>query len=109
MKRSITHLLHHSVVFLVNVNKNEMQDQDWQEIYTTFADVKPLYETGHIVQDKYAFGNVLSEAFCVFRIRFTEKVNVKMRILYKRRMFEIKKIINQDEESKILKIIALEL
>lgn len=105
----ITNLLKHSIIFIENVSKNELEDQDWQEKYTTFADVKPMYDNKFGSLEKFSFGHIITEAFYMFKIRFTEKINSKMRIIFKRRMFEIKRIINHNEASRVLKIIALEL
>ena len=105
----ITNLLKHSIIFIENISKTELEDQDWQEKYTTFADVRPMYDNKFGSVEKFSFGHIVTEAFCMFRIRFTDKIHSKMRIMFKRRMFEIKRIINDNEASRVLKIIALEL
>ena len=96
-------------MFIENVSKSELEDQDWQERYVTFADVKPMYDDKFGSIERFSFGHIVTEAFCMFKIRFTDMVHAKMRIIFKRRMFEIKRIINHNEASKVLKIIALEM
>ena len=105
----LTNLLKHSVMFIENASKSELEDQDWQKRYVTFADVRPMYDDKFGSIEKFSFGHIVTEAFCMFKIRFTEKIHTKMRIIFKRRMFEIKRIINHNESSKVLKIIALEM
>jgi len=105
----LTNLLKHVVSFVENISASELEDQDWQEKYVTFADVRPMYDNKFGSIENFSFGHVVTEAFYMFKIRFTEVVHPKMRVIFKRRMFEIKRIINDGEASKTLKIIALEL
>jgi len=105
----LTNLLKHSVTFIENVSNSELEDQNWEEKYVTFADVRPMYDNKFGSIENFSFGHIVTEAFYMFNIRFTEEVHAKMRIIFKRRMFEIKRIINDAETSKVLKIIALEL
>ena len=105
----LTNLLKHSVSFIENISKSELEDQNWEERYVTFADVRPMYDNKFGSIETFSFGHVVTEAFYMFKIRFTEEVHTKMRIMFKRRMFEIKRIINDGEASKTLKIIALEM
>ena len=105
----LTNLLKHSIMFIENASKSELEDQDWQEKYITFADVTPMYDNKFGSIEKFSFGHIVTEAFYMFKIRFTELVHSKMRIIFKRRMFEIKRVINHNEASKVLKIIALEM
>ena len=105
----LTNLLKHSIMFIENVSISELEDQDWKEKYVTFADVKPMYDEKFGSIEKFSFGHIVTEAFYMFKIRFTDKVHAKMRIMFKGRMFEIKRIINHNEASKVMKIIALEM
>jgi len=105
----LTNLLKHAVSFIENISQSELEDQDWQEKYVTFADVRPMYDNKFGSIENFSFGHIVTEAFFMFKIRFTEAVHPKMRIIFKRRMFEIKRIINDGEASKTLKIIALEM
>ncbi len=102
-------ILAHSIIFLENINDNELEDQQWDERLTVFAEVKPLYDNKCGSLEKFSFGNIVTEAFFMFKIRFTEAVNTKMRIKFRNRLFEIKRIINVGEKSKIMQIIGLEL
>lgn len=105
----LTQLLKHTITFLENISASEFEDQDWEEKYIAFADVRPMYDNKFGSIETFSFGHIVTEAFFMFKIRFTEEVHTKMRIAFNRRMFEIKRIINDKEEGKVLKIIALEL
>ncbi len=108
-KYPLRSLLKHSITFLENVARSELEDQNWEARYTTFSDVRPMYDNKFGSIENFSFGHIVTEAFCMFKIRFSLEVNSRMRIAFGRRMFEIKRIINDKEESKVLKIIALEL
>lgn len=106
---SMTNALNHKVTFIENISKSELEDQNWEEKYITFADVRPMYDNKFGSIENFSFGHIVTEAFFIFKIRFTEAVHAKMRIMLGGRMFEIKRIINDKEASKVLKIIALEM
>ncbi|MEY3197364.1 MAG: hypothetical protein RLZZ59_735 [Pseudomonadota bacterium] len=105
----LTKILSHKVIFLKNISNNDLEEQNWQEAYSTFADIRPMYDNRFQVIETQSFGHIVTEAFYIFRIRFSEIINTKMRIMFKRRLFEIKRIINEGERSLVLRIIALEL
>lgn len=106
---SFANLLKHAITFIENTSNSELEEQNWQERYSTFADIKPMYDDKFGSIEKFSFGHVVTEAFFMFKIRFTDAIHGKMRIIFKRRIFEIKRIINHNEASKVLKIIALEI
>jgi len=51
----------------------------------------------------------VTEGYFLFKIRALQDINLKMRIQFKERFFEIKRIIDSDESGRMLKIIALEI
>ena len=108
-RNQLSALLSHKIVFLENKSRNELEEQNWQEIYSSFAEIKPMYDNKFGSIEKFNFGHIVTEAFFMFKIRFTDQVNPKMRICFSRRIFEIKRIINIAEKNKILQIIALEI
>ena len=108
-KNSLSALLVHRVVFLENKTKSELEEQNWVPILEAFAEVKPMYDNKFGSIENFNFGHIVTEAFFMFKIRFTDKVNPKMRISFGARIFEIKRIINVAEKDKILQIIALEI
>nr|MBA2628811.1 phage head closure protein [Rickettsiaceae bacterium] len=55
------------------------------------------------------FGNVITEEYFLFKIRFIKGVNNTMRISFHNQIFEIKKIIDEDSKARILTIIALKI
>ena len=106
---TLSTILTHRIIFIENINDNELTDAVWREKLTSFAQVKPLYDNKFGSIEKFTFGHLVTEAYFMIKIRFTELINSKMRIKFNGRIFEIKRIINVSEKSKIMQIIALEL
>lgn len=101
-------LLKHRVIIIENVNREELGGEAWQEKYTTFAEIKPLYDNKVSSVENFSFGHVVTEGYFMFKIRALAGITSKMRIRFHDRLFEIKRIINVDERGRMLKIIALE-
>jgi SPP1 family predicted phage head-tail adaptor len=76
---------------------------------TSFAEVQPVCDNRFISLEGLSFGNVITEKYFLFKIRFMDGITQEMRISFKGRFFEIKRIINEDERNKMLSIIALEI
>ncbi len=108
-KQNIISRLVHKIAFLKNYSDNSTEDKIWEEVQTSFAEVKPICDNRFIFSEGLAFGNVVSEKYFLFKIRFTKDIDADMRISFKARNFEIKRIINQNERDKILNIIAIEI
>jgi head-tail adaptor len=100
--------LKHRIIFLENTNPIDLGGEIWLEKLTTFAEIKPLYDNKVGSIESFNFGHIVTEGYFMFRIRALEGINTKMRISFKNRLFEIKRILDIDEEGKMLKIIALE-
>jgi SPP1 family predicted phage head-tail adaptor len=107
--KAISSILSHRIIFLENKTSSELEEQDWQEIYASFAEIKPMYDNKFGSIETFTFGHIVTEAFFMFKIRFTKIVNAKMHISFSGRIFEIKRIINVAEKNQILQIIALEI
>ncbi|HJD62444.1 MAG TPA: head-tail adaptor protein [Rickettsia endosymbiont of Degeeriella rufa] len=45
-----------------------------------------------------SFGHVITEGYFLFKIRFIKNITTKMRIIFKEREFEIKRVINVEEK-----------
>ncbi len=102
-------LFSHRIIFLENRTQNELEEGDWQEVCASFAEINPMYDNKFGSIEKFNFGHIVTEAFFMFKIRFIEGINPKMRIGFSKRLFEIKRIINVSEKNRILQIIALEI
>lgn len=101
-------LLKHRITIIENANTEELGGEMWQEKYTTFAEIKPLYDNKIGSVENFSFGHVVTEGYFMFRIRALLGITSKMRIRFYDRLFEIKRIIDVDERGRMLKIIALE-
>lgn len=102
-------LLKHRVSLLENLIATEISEDNWQEKYVTFAQIKPLYDSKVGSLENFSFGHVVTEGYFMFKIRALEGVHNKMRIRFKERIFEIKRIIDLEENGRLLQIIALEI
>ena len=101
-------LLRHRITILENTNQEELGGELWQEKYTTFAEIKPLYDSKVGSLENFDFGHVVIEGYFMFKIRALPNLNSKMRIGFKNRLFDIKRIIDTNERGRLLKIIASE-
>ncbi len=108
-KKNIASRFIHKITFLNNVADNEIDEDRWEEWQTSFAEVKPLCDNRFISLEAMSFGNVITEEYFIFKIRFLLGLLPEMRISFKGRIFEIKRIISEDERDKMLDIIALEI
>jgi len=107
-KQSMVSKLVHKIIFLENKAKDAIDDENWEEVQTSFAEVKPVCDNRFIYLEGVAFGNIITEEYFLFKTRFIKGINREMRISFHERIFEIKRIIDEDERGKILSIIALE-
>lgn len=107
--RAISKKLKHQISFLENLSVDEFEPEKWHEKLITYAEIQPICDNSFSVFDNFNFGNLITEAFFIFRIRFIAGITTKMRILFKDRRFEIKRIINVEERDRMIKILALEL
>ena len=106
---TLSTILMHRITFMENTSKSELEEENWKPRFTAFAQVKPLYDNKFGSIEKFTFGHLVTEAYFMIKIRFTEKVNSKMRVLFEDRMFEIKRIINVGEKNRIMQLITLEI
>lgn len=102
-------ILNHKISILENSNFNEISDDDWQEKYTTFAQIKPLYDKKVGSIENFSFGHLITEEYFLFKTRGSLEINNKMRIKFKNRLFDIKRVIDIDQNERFLQIIALEI
>lgn len=108
-KKNITSRFIHKIIFLNNVADSAIEEDRWEEWQSSFAEVQPLCDNRFISLEGMSFGNVITEGYFIFKIRFLAGLLPEMRISFKGRIFEIKRIINENERDKMLDIIALEI
>jgi SPP1 family predicted phage head-tail adaptor len=99
----------HRIILLENKSKTQIEKEDWNEMFYTFAEIKPASENKFQSLEGISFGHVITEELFLFNIRFDKRLHAKMRIKFQDRIFEIKRIINFMEKNIILQIIALEI
>ncbi|WP_375327107.1 head-tail adaptor protein [Candidatus Tisiphia endosymbiont of Nemotelus uliginosus] len=109
MQKSIARNLQHQIKFLENFSINELDQDRWQEKFAAYAEIKPICDNRFIAMEHLSFGHVMTEGYYIFKIRFIKNINTNMRILFKERYFEIKRIINVVEQNKFLNVIGLEI
>lgn len=105
MRKNISSCLR-QIITIQTVFVNESGLEQWNDFVTIRAEVQALYDRsiGEILSSMQLMDN----SFYRFRIRFIPEVNNSMRILYNKKYFQIKRIINQKEANLILMIIAQE-
>ncbi len=82
------------------------QMETWQDFKSVRAEAKAMYEKA--ISEVFTSMQFIDSAFFRFKIRFTKEINSNMRIIYNNKPFKIKRIINHNEENKILIILAQE-
>jgi SPP1 family predicted phage head-tail adaptor len=80
--------------------------ENWKDFLIVRAEVQALYDKSG--GEAFVAMQLMDASFYRFRIRFIQGIKSNMRILYLGRVFQIKRIINQDEMNMILVIIAQE-
>jgi len=108
-RQSLVSKLVHKIIFLENIAESELEEANWQEVHTSFAEVKPVCDNRFISLENIQFGNVITEGYFIFRSRFIKGIHAGMRIEFGARIFEIKRIIDEGERGRMLSIIGLEI
>ena len=98
----------HKISIQRNGAENELAEAAWEEFVTCFAQVKPVCDNKFVSLEGVAFGDIITEEYFHFQIRYIEGITKEMRILFHGRNFEIKRIIDDQEKGRMLNIIALE-
>jgi hypothetical protein len=108
-KKILVSRLVHNITFLENLAESASEDQDWREKYNCFAEISPLTDCKYISIEGMSFGNLITEEYYLFKIRYIEGVGKILRISFRNKIYSIKRIINIKERDKILNIIAHEI
>ena len=99
----------HQITFLENLAKNDIDKDNWSEKFTSFAEIKPICDNRYIYSEGINFGNVVSEEYFSFRIRYVKDINSDMRIKFRQKLYGIKRILDADARGRVLNIIGLEI
>ena len=99
--------LRHPISFLERKDMYQANNQ-WQTRVVAFAKVKSLSDLSTSQTGNIGFGNILNKSYFLFQCRYLADVTNKMRIKFDERHFNILRVINVDERSKFLSIIAQE-
>ena len=107
LKNHLHAKLSHRIRLLENMAVSPIETDNWQEQSIVFAEVKPIVDNKFIALEGLDFGHLISEEYYIFTIRFIDHMHIAMRIKMDDKEFSIKRIINIDHKSRLLKIIAL--
>lgn len=107
-KQSMVAKLVHKITFLENKSNSAIEEEVWERVLTSFAEIKPVCDGSVVSLEGIAFGNIITEEYFIFKTRFIKGINRQMRIGFHGRVFEIKRIIDEEERGRILSIIGLE-
>ncbi len=109
MNKSLVKNFNHKIIILENYSNSELEREIWREKYSLYAEIISIGDNKFEIIEGLKFGHVMTEGYFIFKTRFTENITNKMRILFKNRLFEIKRITNIGERSKLMKILGLEI
>ena len=99
----------HKIIFLKNITNSEIDTPKWQQVIETFAQVKPVCDNRFAFLEGIQFGNVITEEYFLFKIRFIKGLDKTMRISFYDQIFEIKRILDEDSKARMLTIVALKI
>jgi SPP1 family predicted phage head-tail adaptor len=97
--RQFARMLKHKITFL------SKQENSWEEKYFCFASIKDLSEENFALHENVDFGIVISKHYKIIRTRFLKNISKDMRIKFKDHIYEILKIINEQENDRITQIL----
>jgi SPP1 family predicted phage head-tail adaptor len=85
-----------------------ISDETWQDLFSLAAGVNAIAEAKFMGLEIFRSMQLISSNPYLFTVRYTNKINTNMRIVYLGRYFNIKRIINPLERNQLLKIITEE-
>ena len=107
-KQSSVSRFAHKISVLKNISESELDEVEWVEFIICFAEVNPVCDNKYSSIEGVSFGDVITEEYFVFKTRYMKGITKTMRISFRKRIFEIKRVINHQEKGRVLSIIALE-
>jgi SPP1 family predicted phage head-tail adaptor len=108
-KTKLFSLLKHKINILENRSVSQLDADEWKIKTQTFAEVKQIFDSKIGSVERFDFGHIITEGYIMFKIRYIPGITTKMRVVFKNRMFEIKRVIDPNESERVLKIIAIEI
>ena len=99
----------HKIIFLQNLNSNDLEEPRWSEVLETYAEIKALHSLSVSELEGINFGQVLNQEYFIFYVRFNSNISENMRIMFQGRLYEIKRIVEEYSRSRIIQIIGLRL
>jgi SPP1 family predicted phage head-tail adaptor len=99
----------HPIKIIENTAISEVSPENWQEKFSLYAEIKALSDSRFESLENFSFGHVITEGLFLIKIRFMRGITTKMRIIFRERQFEIKRIINIEERERVLQMIVLEI
>jgi head-tail adaptor len=84
----------------------QKKQNSWEEVNFCFASIKNISEEQLKLYDEKDFGVLLSKDYKIIRTRFLKNISRNIRIKIQSNIFEILKIINEGEESRISQFIV---
>lgn len=91
------------------VNKLGGYKIEWQNISKSWAHVESLFNKRQLGHEIAIAKEVISANFYQFTVRFSNKLNGKMRLIWRQRKFEITKIIDTDSKKQFMQLITQEI
>ncbi|HJD61873.1 MAG TPA: head-tail adaptor protein [Rickettsia endosymbiont of Columbicola hoogstraali] len=98
MQKTVIRNFRHQIKFLENITLEPIEEDRWIEKLTVYAEIIPLCDNKFLALENISFGHVITEGYFLFKIRFIKNITTKMRIIFKEREFEIKRVINVEEK-----------
>jgi hypothetical protein len=101
--------LKHHVAFLTNIKENPTDHDNWVISYETFAHLANLHPNNLTLVNNFDFGHILTASYVIATLRYSDKIKNNMRLRFQEKIFEIKKIIEDFDGKKFIKLIILEI
>lgn len=99
----------HRINFLQNIATHAIENDNWQFMFYSYADVVPICEARAGEVAGLNFGNVITEEYFLFRTRFHPDINKNHRISFDNELYEIKRIVNLRDSQRSMNIIAFKI
>lgn len=99
----------HRINFLKNLSVHAIENDNWQLMFHSYADIMPICEARAGEVAGLSFGNVISEELFLFRTRFHPDINKNLRISFDNDIYEIKRIVKLRDNQRSTNIIAFKI
>lgn len=96
----------HPISFVVSDNKNVFLEQNYRIHLSSFASIETLSEKQLAEVGTVKFGTVVNDEQFIFKCRYFASVKKEMKIEFNKQLYVIRRLINLQQKSRILVIIA---